>query len=494
MLRHSIKIKLYFVLAVFAFSASSPITLAETLRSSEKDLLAACESGDWKAVDRILQSKDSSVTATQPDGMTALHWAAFHGQIDVVKQLIQRKAKVDAANRYGLTPLSLACQAAHTKVVSALIKAGADPRLEIPGGITPLMLSARVGDADSVRNLIRAGVNVDEGERKSQTALMWAAAEGNVEAVQELIDGGADLNNSIKSGFNAMMFAVREGHLPVVETLLGAGVDINETMKPRNSGARVPRSGTSALHMAVESGHFQLAMYLVENGADPNDQRCGFAPLHIVTWVRKPNRGEGTDGDPAPRGSGNMTSMQFVRAIVAAGADVNLRLKKGKTGKAFLGHKGATPILLAGKTADLELIRTLVELGADPLAANDENCTPFMACAGVGVRAVGEEAGTEPEVIETLEYLLSKGADVNTVDKNKETAMHGAAYRCYPKVIDFLAANGANPKIWDHKNRSGWTPIMIGHGHRPGSLKPSPPTVAALERAKVNFKKLDGDN
>ena len=105
--------------------------------------------------------------------------------------------------------------------------------------------------------------------------------------------------------------------------------------------------------------------------------------------------------------------------------------------------------------------------------------------------AVGEEAGTEPEVIEVLKYLIDQGAEVNTIDKNNETAMHGAAYRCFPKVIEFLAENGADPSHWDHKNRSGWTPVKIGQGHRPGSFKPSPPTVAALKAAKTHFKKAD---
>src|SRR5204863_1508764 len=124
--------------------------------------------------------------------------------------------------------------------------------------------------------------------------------------------------------------------------------------------------GMSPLLLAVENGHFDLAVSLLEAGADPNDQRSGFTALHALTWVRKPNRGDGDDGDPAPIGSGNMSSLQFVRKLVAHGADVNARLRSGKSGKAQLNKTGATPFLFASMTADVPFMQLLVELGADP--------------------------------------------------------------------------------------------------------------------------------
>src|SRR5207302_6844746 len=136
-----------------------------------------------------------------------------------------------------------------------------------------------------------------------------------------------------------------------------------------------------------------------------------------------------------PTGSGSLTSRQFAREIVARGANVNLRLVTGASGRGRLGLTGATPFLMASKTADLPYLRLLVELGADPLLANKDGCTPLMAAAGIGTLAPDEEAGTEPEAVAAVEYLLSLGADVNTVDQNGETAMHGAAYKSLPKVV-----------------------------------------------------------
>jgi ankyrin repeat protein len=232
----------------------------------------------------------------------------------------------------------------------------------------------------------------------------------------------------------------------------------------------------------VENGHFELALELVKAGADPNDRRSGFTPLHALSWVRKPNRGDDPDGQPPPTGSGTVTSLQFARKLVDLGADVNGRLKAGPTGRGKLGLAGATPFLLAAKTADLPYMRLLAELGADPLKVNDDGCTPLMAAAGIGCLAPDEEAGTEAECVAAVEYLLGRRADVNTVDKNGETAVHGAAYKSLPKVVQLLADRGAKVDVWNRKDKYGWTPLMIAEGFRPGNFKPSAETVEALHR------------
>jgi len=239
------------------------------------------------------------------------------------------------------------------------------------------------------------------------------------------------------------------------------------------------------LILAVENGHFELAVALLEAGADPNDQRSGFTALHTITWVRKPNRGDDDDGAPAPIGSGNLSSLEFVKKLVEHGADVNLRLKRGASGRGILSKVGATPFLLAAVTADVPLMRTLLALGADPTLPNAQHCTPLLAAAGVGTRAPGEEAGTEPEVLEAVALLLELGADVNAVDDNGETAMHGAAYKSLPKVVQLLADKGARIEVWNHKNKYGWTPLLIAEGYRVGNFKPSAETIAALHRVML---------
>lgn len=445
-------------------------------------LADAAESEDWSTLRQLLNERGTT-SAAQPDGMTALHWAVYHNSTSTIRLLIDSGYNVNALTRYEVSPLYIACHFGYPDSGELLLAAGADVHAKLPGGQTMLMAASRTGNLDMVRHLIDRHAKPDEKERRGQTALMWAAANGHADVVDLLINSGADPEISTSTGFTAMMFAAREGHTDVVSRLLSAGVDVNAAMHPRSKGTRAPRDGTSALQMAVESGHFELAMYLVDQGADPNDQRSGFTPLHALTWVRKPDRGENEKGDPPPRGSGNLTSLDFVQKLVAAGADVNARLNKGSGGRAVLNKRGATPFLLAAKTADLRFMKVLLQLGADPAIPNSEGCTPVMAAAGIGVRAVGEEAGTEEEVLETIDFLVELGANVNAKDSNGETAMHGAAYRNYPRVVLALSEHGADPAVWNQKNRHGWTPEMIASGKRPGSFKPSPETIRALRMA-----------
>ena len=420
---------------------------------------------------------------TQADGMTALHWAVFHGDEKTVRLLIDSKCDVNATTRYQVTPLSIACQLGRPEGARQLLAAGANANFVQPGGVTLLMTAARTGNTDCVSHLLKNKADVNAAERRGQTALMWAAAEGHVAVLDLLIKAGADIDRSTSKGFSAIMFAARQGHINAVRRLLAAGVDPNTAMHPKSSGNRTPRNGTSALQLAVESGHFELALILVQEGADPNDQRSGFTPLHALSWVRKPDRGENEKGDPSPRGSGRLTSLEFIEELARAGADINVRLAKGSGGRAVLNKRGATPFLLAARTADVPFMKLLLELGADPTIPNTEGCMPIMAAAGIGVRAVGEEAGTESEVIEAIDFLVKLGADINVKDENGETAMHGAAYRNFPEVVASLAKHGADPAVWNQKNRHGWTPTMIASGKRPGSFKPSPETIRALKAA-----------
>jgi ankyrin repeat protein len=284
-----------------------------------------------------------------------------------------------------------------------------------------------------------------------------------------------------EEGLDVMVTSV-EGSAAGMQQL-AAGADVNEAMQPRKSSGKNPPKGTSALTLSVENGHFELALALVEAGADPNDQRSGFTPLHMMTWVRKPPRGEDY-GAPPPLGSGNLSSVQFIRKLVEHGADVNAKLKSGKGGPGLWNKVGATPFFMACATADIACMKLLVELGANPSLRNVDNCTPLMVACGIGVGAdaANEVAGEEPEVLEAAQYLLDLGADVNAVDANGETAMHGAAYKNMPKVIQFLADHGAKIEIWNRKNKYGWTPLLIAEGHRPGNFKPSAETIAAIQR------------
>jgi ankyrin repeat protein len=309
---------------------------------------------------------------------------------------------------------------------------------------------------------------------------MWAAAEGHLEVVDALLKAGADHKTPLPSGFTPLFFAVREGRASVVMRLLETGLDVNEPTRPDRRGTGGRRRLTNPLLLAVENGHFELAAALLSAGADPNARPAGFTALHALTWVRKPIRG---DGDPPPIGSGTMSSLELVRQLAAHKADLDARLERGQSGAGRFTTTGCTPFVMAARASDVPLLKLLIELGADPKLTNADGCTPLLAATGVGALENGDEtAGTEDEAIETVRYLLELGADINAVDKNGETAMHGAAYQDFPRLAQFLADHGCKVEVWHKKNKWDWTPLTIAYGYRPGNFRPEPDSIAALEK------------
>src|ERR687898_2958241 len=387
------------------------VALAGTALAAERATLAdAAERRDRAAV-RTLLTGGADVNTTQVDGTTALHWAAYHDDAETVAVLVKAGANVNAANHYGVPPLAIACTNGNAAVVRLLLEAGADANATMKGGESVLMLAARSGSLDAVKALLVRGAKHDVRERRGQTAMMWAAAEGDAAVVRALIEAGADIHATLDSGFTPFFFAVREGRIEAVRALLERGIDVNAPLQRRERGAEgpgnpnytltrpVPR-GTAPLMLAIQNGHFELAMALVDAGANPNDVQMGFAPLHIISAVRKPDSSDVSDPS-TPIGSGRLTSLQFVREIVKRGADVNLRLAKDAprfpATSSRIDTPGATPFLLAADRADIPLMKLLLELGADPLLPNFNNTTPLMAAAGLGTTEPLEEAGEEVE-------------------------------------------------------------------------------------------------
>ena len=458
--------------------------------AAETTLADAAEHANRVLVRTLLQG-GADVNARQVDGMTALHWAVYHDDAETAALLVRAGANVTVENRYGVSPLSVAATNGNADVVTLLLDAGANANTALRGGETVLMTAARTGSLGAVRALLAHGADPNARERSDQTALMWAAAEGHAAVVHTLVEVGADIHATLKSGFTPMFFAVREGHIDVVHTLLEAGNDVDETLQRvkdgpdrtvNNASYRPVDDGISPLIMAVRNGHFELAVALIKAGGDPNDLRSGFTPLHTMSWVRKPD--ESDRGDPAPIGSGNLTSLDFVRELVSLGADVNLRMKEGAprqpNSASRTNSPGATPFLLAADRADTALMRLLLELGANPFIPNFDGTTSLMAAAGLGTAAPEEEAGTEPEALIATQFMLDLGADVNAVNDDGDTAMHGAAYGSFPTVVQLLADHGADIRFWNIRNKQGRTPLFIAEGYRGGLPRPSRPTIETI--------------
>ena len=439
---------------------------------------------------RTLLEQRVDVNTPETDGTTALHWAAYHGDLGTARLLLRAGANADAANRYAVTPLSLACGRGHAPIVEALLDAGADANTTLPEGETVLMAAARSGNVDVLRLLVAHGADVGVRESwRGQTALMWAAAENHPAAVHTLLEFGAAVTERSSAGWTALLFAVRASKAEAVHALLEAGADVNDTIQPLASdgdeatgpsGRRGGPGGTSALVIAVTNAHFSLATYLVEHGADPTADEQGWTALHQLAYTRRPNSGKGMP--PVPLVD-SLDTLAFAQFLLENGADPNARQTKrfNNRERNNLNRVGATPYLLAAKHADVPLMRLLAAHGADTRQPTEGNASPLMVAAGVGIFNLGESAGTNEEAFEavTLAYELGN-QDVHMADDKGYTALHGAALRGANPIVQFLVDKGADLLA---ETTEGWTPLRIADGvHYTGTVKRADHTADLLRQ------------
>ena len=183
-------------LRVNVIGALGIVALLSGAAAPESPVADAAMRGDVEAVRALLQ-KGADVNEAQGDGMTALHWAADRGSLEIAEMLITAGANVMASTRIGdYTPLHVASRAGSAPVVEALLEAGSNmDAVTTNSGVTPLHLAAESGDPDAIRVLAAHGadMNAREGEW-DQTPLIFAAAGNRPEGIRTLVELGADVS------------------------------------------------------------------------------------------------------------------------------------------------------------------------------------------------------------------------------------------------------------------------------------------------------------
>ena len=483
---------------------------AEPAKAAE-NLIEAAQEQDAEAVRELLRAGVDANTR-RADGVTALHWAAHWGDSETAEALLRAGADVDVAEGRGVTPLLLACELGAESMVARLLAAGANPNTPQGNGITPLMKAARTGEMGVVNALLTAGADPKALiPSTKQTALTWATAQGHHDAMRALIAAGSDVRSPSALGFTPLMFAARNGDIDAARMLIAAGATVND----------VGSDGTHPLPLALVSGRAEFAHFLIEQGADPNGEIQGVRALHVAVgsvddWIRDWIRArKQTIYFGATQSVASSDRPALVEALLAAGADVNARIPtftivggvgiSGKYGAREVfatgtgSAKGATALWIAafnaGRTAfrfvveddgvaggdASQLIRMLLDAGADPQLRTADDTTALMVAAGLGMsnRMPDAERGLVSPAAETaVKMLVEAGVDVNAVNEAGFTALHGAAFRGTDEVVKYLVEKGANINAQDFRGR---TPLFIARGPtQQGFFNQSWPETAEL--------------
>jgi len=390
------------------------------------------------------------------DGSTRLQWAVYEGDVAEVERLLEAGADVSIANNYGVTAMGLAAEVANTEILRLLLRAGADADSANPDGMTALLAVARTGNVEAAALLVEFGATVDAREDfGGQTPLMWASARRHPAMMEFLIAQGADVNarstarnyqrhvtaegrpkNLDSGGFTPLLYAARENCRACAYVLLQHGADI-DLPDP---------DGVSPLLVAILNANWDIARQLIEAGADVNQWDIfGQAPLFAM--VGSYTRIDGGRGSIDPLNE--TTGIQIVHMLLERGADPNMQLLfKPANVRGTTNTRGATPLIRAANGGDMEMVRLLLDAGADATVYTADRQTPIHAAlAG---------RGSERAVLQMLRVLHDAGTDVNVialVNHREEirggTALHYAVRNRQKDVIRQLADWGIDMNARD---------------------------------------------
>ena len=402
------------------------------------------------------QTRSADVNRRAVDGSTPLQWAVYDGDVAEVRRLLKAGADVSLANNYGATPMGLAAEVGNAEIIKLLLEAGADPDSPNPDGQTALLAVARTGNVEAAELLVKHGAKVDARERwGGQTALMWASARRHPQMMQFLISKGADVNarsldrdyqrhvtaegrpkNLDSGGLTPLLYAARENCLACVEVLLRNGADI-DLPDP---------DGVSPLLLAIMNANWDLAKQLILAGANVNQWDIfGEAPLFTAVGLRNQVSGGRASIDPLNETNG----LTMVRMLVERGANPNMQLFfRPANVRGVTNTRGSTPLIRAATNADLEVMKLLLQHGAD--------VNLKMADRQTAIMAVLAGRAPEPQALEMIRVLHEAGADVNVValvNHREETrggsALHYAVRKRYKEVIKKLAEYGIDMNAKD---------------------------------------------
>jgi uncharacterized protein len=445
-------------------TATALVKAGASVRQANRDgatpLSLACENGGVELV-RLLLDAGADPNEALPNGETALMMAARTGNSDTLALLIERGANVNATeNLRGTTPLMWAAAYENPTAVKLLIERGAEVDAHskvVPRGRRPYLAPTVQSRLNSfVREIGQAGRRLTSGsalgdvppddpreaarlatQREAAVKALAAAPGPAATGGDDDVDFAPQPENrapEMWGGVTPLVFAARQGDIASVEVLLEHGAEVNGQTE----------GGWTALLAAVQDRNYKLAQLLLEHGADPKIQNNGgWSPLYLATDNRN------IEGGDYPTRKADMDHLAIIERLIERGADVNTRMHSSTETRTIFTHQwlyedGATPFLRAAQSSDIELMRVLLEHGADPKLATDDGTTPLMVASGIGwVEGVTYEWSRAANV-QTVEMLLDLGIDVNARNAEGRTALMGAAHKGRNEIVQLLVDRGAD--------------------------------------------------
>lgn len=386
-----------------------PISAIADEPSVNDELLQAAEKGSFEQIKTLVEKGGDVNAKDELDSSTVLMKAAASGNLEATKFLINKEADVKAVDMNRETVLMKGAKSGNLEVVKLLVNRGIKVKAKDVGGFTALIYAAKSGNLEVVKLFVGKGLDVNVTTKGGSTALMYAAESGNLEVVKFFVGKGLNVRAKTKRGDTVLMFAAKSRNPEIVRFLVDKCLDVNAKTK----------NGRTALMYAATSGNVEVAKLLMDKGADAH------AKMNF--------------GDTVLMYAAESGSLDLVKLVLDKGVDVNA---KDTTGNTALRYAVGTKLgdlnddmhvyyESTGQSVDPEIVKLLIEKGADVNAENDLGQTVLMGAA----------KGRHPEV---LRILVDKGAEVNLKDKEGHTALMHAARRGTLSGVKLLVERGAD--------------------------------------------------
>ena len=467
-------------MADLLIAAGANIQLAN--REGATPLYLASVHGSAPMIEKLLKA-GADPNQLGPEGETPLMLAARTGNLDAIKVLLDHHADVNAKDKLrGTTALMWATEQAHPEAVKLLVEHGATVGAQSDIDTR----NARNNLANTVKQRLRGSFGAlgkrgpgNDGTPAAPATPAPAAPPavasargpagaktspaGEANAEDDFVAFFRRPAKKDGGGLTPLVYAARENCMECAKTLVEAGADVNQRTF----------YGWTPLLVATQNKHYKLGQYFLEHGANPNTpNNGGWTPLYLATDNRN------IEGGDYPVRAPDMDHLDFIKLLIAKGADVNARVC-GVESKAeectgdstetrtnftmqWLFEDGATPFLRAAQSADVELMKLLLEHGANPKLFTAHNVTPLAVASGIGwVEGVTYEWSPEQN-IEAVKMCLDLGIDPNVADDEGRTALHGAAHKGRVEVIQMLVDHGANLDAHDGGSRDSVNGALLG--------------------------------